>query len=212
MQDLRPETIRAGHDLLRAVRPTTPQTGHETATSEVNQASELWHKLELFSEGTPDSLFVIPTDEEFLDAGGEFLPVSETLRRFYKALLYEFTDLSFLNRATVSLLWKAKGGKSKGNVTLGRLQKPSGLLRHFSEQDYVIWFAADHCFERGFTNWQMLALLYHQLRHATLDESGNFAVRGHEFEGFIEEIRLFGAWESATRNIIRAAQKLPGME
>lgn len=114
--------------------------------------------------------------------------------------------------ADVKLWWKLKGGKGGGNVTLGKLQKPSGLLLHFSRADYVVWFAADHCRERNFTNWQILALLYHELCHAAQDENGEFAVRGHEYEGFYDEIKLFGGWRENAKAIISVAQKLPGFE
>lgn len=116
-------------------------------------AVEMWHKLELTNCGKPNDFFDVPTEEEFLEAGSDFLPVGESIKRFYKALLYEFPEFGFLVRANVKLLWKLKGGKGGGNLTLGKLQKPSGLLRHFSDCDYAIWFAADHCREFYFTNW-----------------------------------------------------------
>lgn len=183
-----------------------------TVTAETNLATDLWHKLELFTEGAPDEVFDIPSDEKFLEESLNFLPAGETIGRFYKTLLFNFTEFDFLEKAHIKLLWKLKGGKSSGNEILGRLQKPTGLLWHFSQCDYVVWFAADHCRSRQFTNWQMTALLYHELKYAAQDDNGNFAVRGHEFEGFVDEIKLFGAWKDSMKPIIYAARKLPGFE
>lgn len=166
----------------------------------------LWEELKLQSVGQPhDQCEDVPSPYEFGE--GEFRVAEGCLKTFLRALrATPHLELEWLKQAHIVLLWKEKGGRSKGADTLGRLQKPTGLLRHFAAADYVIWLAADHCRSYAFTNWQMLALLYHELRHAAVDKNGGYGVRGHDFEGFADELRIFGAWDNSAGRIIRAAQ------
>ncbi|MDQ4121705.1 MAG: hypothetical protein M3209_09695 [Acidobacteriota bacterium] len=183
----------------------------QEAVNAIRQAApkELYQKLGL--EGHPDDPFDVPADDEF--PGSDFLSADEDLRDMYEALRGHFPDeFWFLEPAKVMLFWKAKGGSGGGNDTLGKCQKPSGLLRHYSTADFIIWLAADHLRERKFTRWQVLALVYHEMRHTNCDGNGKFVLRGHEFEGFVDEIERFGAWKTNAESIIKASQKLPGFD
>jgi hypothetical protein len=168
---------------------------------------ELYYKLEL--NGLPEKEFEIPADvvNEILD----FQHDTGKIAQFYKALLYEFGSVKFkhLADATVHFLWKAKGGKSGGKLVLGKCKKPSGELKFYSDADFVILFSADHCHKLRLKNYQILALLYHELCHTAKDENGNFTTVGHEFEGFNDELRLFGAWKPDAVEIVKISQALP---
>jgi hypothetical protein len=174
------------------------------------QHKMLWDVLEL--DGRPDDRFEIPQIKEFSES--EFISADDVLLPFYEALRRHFHDeFWFLEEARVKLFWKEKGGSSGGSDTLGKCQKPSGLLRHYSDCDFIIWIAADHCRARGFTNWQILALLYHEMRHTNFDNNtGKLTLQGHQFEGFVDELERFGGWRLSALNIIEAARRLPGME
>ena len=76
--------------------------------------------------------------------------------------------------------------ESKGRTVFGKLQKSTGLLRHYARTDFVVlvnW----HAWEM-MTPWQKVALVYHELRHADLEGK----TQGHDFEGFFDELELFG--------------------
>lgn len=76
--------------------------------------------------------------------------------------------------------------ESKGRTVFGQLQRPTGLLHHYSQRNYVVllnWQAWT-----AFSPWQQVALVYHELRHSEIDGK----TRGHDFEGFFDEIELFG--------------------
>ena len=64
---------------------------------------------------------------------------------------------------------------------MGRCNRPSGLLRHFSHADFVIWFAANNCRDVAITRWQMEALIFHELKHAKM-EDGEAVLVPHEWE------------------------------
>jgi hypothetical protein len=87
----------------------------------------------------------------------------------------------------VRYLWKRAGGKCYGQCI-----KVSGLNRFISGYDFYVWLAADHA--KGLSPDQREALLYHELRHIGSDEDGNPVLVDHEFEGFRDELDIYGAW------------------
>lgn len=179
---------------------------HKFDKSEQN-GIDFYFKREL--EGDPLDEFEIPAEvlnEEVLlqhDGG--------IIAKYYQSLLYEFGDTTFahLKDAKIHFLWKSKGGKSGGNVIWGKCKKPTGELKFYSDADYVILFSADHLFKARIKKWQILALLFHELRHTAIDENGNFITIGHEFEGFNDELETFGAWKPSAKRIVKTAQSLP---
>jgi ssDNA-binding Zn-finger/Zn-ribbon topoisomerase 1 len=176
------------------------QNGNQTQTLGI----ELFYKLEL---GVPDETFDIPSS--VLNEEIPYEKDSGELKKYYAALLYEFTEFSYLADARIHFLWKAKGGKSGGREVWGKCKKPGGELAYYSDADYIILFSADHCFKNGLKNWQILALLYHELKHTAVDENGNFTTVGHEFEGFNDELKLFGAWNHSASEIVKTSRELP---
>ena len=153
----------------------------------------------------------IPAVEQFGEE--EFLPdpslaaVLEDLIRDYHA------TIGHLERVGVTVLWKAKGGKSKGRPKFGQCQKMSGLLAYFSETDFVITISADHCREAEFMAGQLRALLYNQALHIGWEEGedgedGHPVLVGPDVEAFHAEIRDMGAWTAmltATADAFRQA-------
>jgi hypothetical protein len=156
----------------------------------------------------PDERADAPFDSRF--GGRDYLKAPE-LEAIAEALIERYEEFSFLRRygARVKCRWKRKGGKSKGRDTYGNTQKTSGLLDHFAECDFVIWIAADHVRESGWTNLQLEAQLYHELSHIgfTMDEDENsatygeitLAIRGHDDELFHDELKRYGAWNQQRR-------------
>lgn len=108
---------------------------------------------------------------------------------------------------TVAVLWKRKGGKSKGLAVYGKCQKPSGLLAHFCTSDFVIWLGADNIAEAEWTSEQIRKLLYHEARHIGWDDGddddpddfGHAVILGHDLELFVGEVEDTGAWEHFRR-------------
>jgi hypothetical protein len=144
---------------------------------------------------------VPPSDESF--GGKDFLPapdieaVAEDLR--------ERHNLSV--EPTIRYLWKKRGGKKGGAPKRGWCQKLSGPAKHFAgEAHFVIWLAADTLREAKFTQTQLRALTFHELQFVGVEydeETGDAKMvsRGVDFEGFLDEIRVFGLWED---NLIAA--------
>lgn len=142
---------------------------------------------------TDNLRFPVPPESRFDDETGDFL-VAPELRKIAEELIGDHAfDFDFLRHAVIVYLWKKKGGKSGLKETLGKCQKPSGLLKHFANADFVVWVAADNC--EGFTRKQITALLFHELKHAWRDEDGKYVTVSHDFEGFAREVELFGDWK-----------------
>lgn len=133
-------------------------------------------------------------------------------------LISSYDDFSEIAGARILYLWKQKGGKSNGRETLGKCQKPSGLLAHYSNADFVIWLAADHCRDYGLNGQQIRALIFHELKHAGYDpETGQYTTVSHDFEGFAREIEEFGLWDANAKRMAAAFKSveqptLAGME
>ena len=141
--------------------------------------------------------FPIPTESDFKDEHGEsqdFLP-GEELRKIAETLISRPSlHLAHLDRIPISYLWKQKGGASHGKSTLGKCQVATGLIKHFSEVSFVIWLAADHLGDANVSKTFVEACLYHELLHIEENEDGKLVLRNHDFEGFVEELKIYGCW------------------
>ena len=137
---------------------------------------------------------------------GEFSPAPD-LDRLIPDLRTRHPGLAAWN-CRLTLLWRDRGGKTKGRPTLGRCTKPTGLLRHFADTDIVIWLAADHLRERGATRREVEAVLFHELSHVSEDEEGAVFLVGHEAEVFFSELEHYGKEVRHLRAFVRAVQQL----
>lgn len=169
----------------------------KTATQEVTLTADQ------FDKGVSNGLyFHIPPDDDFLDSA---FTEDVRLDDIGGEIIAEYDDFSEIAAAKVLYLWKQKGGKKGGHTTLGKCQKPSGLLMHYARADFVVWLAADHCRTLGFNAHQIKALIFHELKHADYDpKTGEYTTRGHDFEGFGREIEEFGLWDSSARQMAKA--------
>ncbi len=174
--------------------------------------SKTTKERELICGGDPDEKYPVPRDEAFAGpAGGlqDFIDAAD-LADIGTDLVATRDELRHLGEARIHHRWKLAGGASGGKATLGKCVKASGLVAHYSEADFIVWLAADHCRVLELTRWQVEALLYHELCHAieALDADGNPAgwkVRSHDFEGFRSEVERYGLWQA---DLVEAAHAL----
>jgi hypothetical protein len=166
----------------------------------------------LVAGGDPDGRAPIPWAGQFEDRDGrdlDFIP-APALQDIAIALTDAVEGFAHLHRAVVKFRWKREGGARAGRATYGKCVKASGLTRHFGDCDFVIWAAADHLRAAQFTNWQLEALVYHELCHIVENpESGALGLVGHDWEGFASELARYGAWDASIKRIARIAQQLP---
>lgn len=156
---------------------------------------------ECVSGKDPESVYdLMPGIGEFWEAPD----LEDLAEKLIAAKLPDFPECE------VRYLWKGKGSRTNGKAVFGKTLKTSGLTGYFGHSDYVIWLAADFVGDTPFSNFQVEALLYHELLHVSVeeDENGNrkLGVRAHDFEGFREEIEEYGFWDSDTRAIARTIQ------
>lgn len=151
--------------------------------------------------------FEIPSEGAFVDSGGDYLPGDEDIRPVAEKLIERYADFAEIKAAgyTFAYLWKARGGKRNGNAVLGKLQRPTGLLRYFAAVDFVLTISADHCRAVKLTTLGMEALVFHELMHARDGELGP-EVRGHDAELFRREVELYGFWRENLRYVSKAFQ------
>ena len=148
---------------------------------------------------------MVPSAEQF--AGIDFLPDANLDHLTAYVVKKHAPRFDYLADLEFETVWKAKGGKRNGNLTLGACVKLSGLAKHFGRVDYVIWLAADHAGLLQLTPDQLEALVFHELCHTGVDEDGDPQLVGHDFEGFRAEIEAYGWWEEGLRLMRDSVQR-----
>lgn len=156
-----------------------------------------------------------PQEAEFGDDA--YIPAS-ALEALASDLISQHREsLGHIADLQVAVLWKKTGGKRAGHAVFGKTSKRGGLLAAFTTADFIIWLAADHVTEAGYTERQITALLHHELLHIGWQEpdeddpdgEGKAVLVGHDFEFFAEEIRTYGAWEQMLQEAAEAFAQAP---
>lgn len=134
------------------------------------------------------------------------------LEEIVRTLVGRYEEISWLCDYTVRVLWKAEApAAGSGKETAGKCKLLSGELRYFVDADWLIWVAADHAFALEYTQRDIEALLFHELLHCTLKGKPGEerpAVKGHDVETFFDEMRRFGLWTPALRQVKRTVEQL----
>lgn len=163
------------------------------------------------SIGDPDEPFPMPDDRRFSEADSDFVDAPD-LEAIAGAIIEARPSLRWLEKRTLTYLWKRAGGNDAGKARFGACVKPTGLARYWGKSDFVIWLALDHCRNAFLTRWQVEALLTHELLHCDETEKGAPALKPHDFAGFTAELAWYGPWQSDLQRMVKVARQLPLFE
>lgn len=147
-----------------------------------------------------------PTAMAFRNGAGEddFLE-SRELREMGDILIDRYGEISHLDDVRITYLWKREGGKKNGKLQLGQCKKVSGLEKWYAKSDFIIWLATDHAKVLNMTPRQIEALLFHELLHATYEESedgeATMKIRPHDVEMFADEVKRYGLWTTDLESV-----------
>ena len=181
----------------------------------------------------PDALYPVPAEELF-DNDSKYMAAPD-LERIAALLLKDDLGVghfAHLKGVRVVYLWKRAGRARNGRFVYGKCSKPSGLLQHFAEADFVIWLAADHLRDMqmkvrdtvvasveltrtiiGATHWQVEALLSHELEHIGTEETDDgvdkLVLKPHDLEIFRAEIERYGPWQADIIEAARSFKQMP---
>lgn len=147
----------------------------------------------------PDDLYPVPGKAVFFGNDFALAPDVQDIADRLISECHELRDAAYWR---IRYLWKAKGGASKGHLTLGKCVKTSGALSFFSDVDYIVWLGADNVRDSMFTYRQVEALIFHELCHIETKESDEGdddqpAIKGHDAEVFLAEIQRYGMWRTS---------------
>ena len=159
----------------------------------------IWTRPHLDSDSYP-----VPSEESFIDDAGsarDFIPAADIGYCAEELMLRHKERFGRLQNFRISYRWRAKGGQKSGKYVLGRCQKTAGLVRHFSEADFVIMISADWCRAAQFTFAQMEALVFHELCHAGITDKWTPKIIPHDFEGFYGELEVYGPWTKELKSV-----------
>lgn len=112
------------------------------------------------------SRYELPPAEDFKDQFGQLLDFAPApdLQAMADGLIERHpAKFGHLLQMRVEYFWKAAGGLKSGKMTLGKCQRPSGLLAHYSRADFIIWLAWDHCLTLKLEREKVEATLFHEL-------------------------------------------------
>ncbi len=110
--------------------------------------------------------------------------------RIARLLVPALTSFEALRGRQVRYLYTPKDFSVHGAPAAGKLVRVTGPMRHITELDYLM--VLSHKTYLALPPWQRVSLVYHELLHGEDDEKGNPALRPHDFEGFMEELEVFG--------------------
>lgn len=174
----------------------------QTVTLDAESGKRIDEKIAELKATHEDGRFPIP-EESLFESG--FLVAPELERVAERLIAAHPNTFNHLPSLDVAYLWRKAGGSSNGKATLGKCQRPSGLLAHFSQVHYVIWLAADHIRDGEFTEDQVEACLFHEMLHTGLHEETMEPVMvPHDVETFAAEIRTYGLWTESLRYVGKA--------
>jgi hypothetical protein len=162
----------------------------------------------LVTSGDPETPARVPADVIFEEHDAEYLLAPE-LERIGQALIADCEELAHLTTADIAYCWRRKGAKHCGKAVAAKGQKVSGLTKFYAKADFVIIVAADHLRDWGLDNWQMEALIHHELLHCQVDdETGKPAPAAHDVELFIENVSRYGLWHPSLTELRVVADQL----
>ena len=107
----------------------------------------------------------------------------------------------------VRYAWRRKGPTSQGLPVAAKCQKLSGLGKHYACADFTIWLAADLIRQREWTDDQIAACLWHELRHISFEDD-KVSIAGHDYELFVGELEMWGAWHQELEDLVVEAKQL----
>lgn len=145
--------------------------------------------------GDPDEVFPgIPVPADFDRAVGDYIEAAD-LEKIGVALIEKRECFAPLrDDCAVAYLWQRKGGTSAGKPVFGRCRRPRGLLAKYCAADFIVTVSADYAAAAHLTRFQVEALIFHELNHATIDAQKGAGIRPHDYEGFTVEVDFYGAW------------------
>lgn len=138
--------------------------------------------------------FLRPSPKDFI---AEFLP-DDRLSTLVDALIEHHDAFTSLSDLTIRTLWQKDAGKEDGRLKLGSISQQTNMTRYLTGVDYVIIVSLKAAAQYDLTNWQMEALLFHQLMHIEAEEGDDGEIklkkRPHDIGLFNAEIINYGAW------------------
>jgi hypothetical protein len=148
--------------------------------------------------------FPLPNPNDFLR---EFLE-DENLESLLEALIVHYPEFAPFGDLTIRVLWQKDAGKEDGRLKLGSLSKQSNMTRYLANVDYVVVVNYKAAAVYELNNWQMEALLFHQLEHIEIDEDDDGEVklktRPHDMALFYAEVLNYGTWTLDLKNTANA--------
>lgn len=120
-----------------------------------------------------------------------YLEVDEDTVELFLDVLEE--HFSALQNANYKLLFDTKKRMHQGKITLASIETVNDKIRFFSK-DKIAVNGYDYIVTIDAKAWDSaspkdkIRLIKHELRHAFIDENGNYKIVGHEIEDFYSEI------------------------
>lgn len=157
-------------------------------------------------KGKGADAFPVPSPQDF--GSYEYMDTNE-LSAFVDGVIYQneaqFKHLT-KTKMEVQALWRKSGGTENGQPRRAKVLKPTDLLYHVTNADFIVWFAADHC--QKMTRHQMEQLVYRQLLRMGKTKDGERTIKPYDFHGFVAELHKYRADVPELAGIVTSLRQL----
>jgi hypothetical protein len=162
----------------------------------------------------PDDRATIPAGSRFVGRDGrqsDFIDGPD-IRDIAESLIERREEFAFLADVLIRYRWRRKAQGRAGKATLGYCQRLAGQLRdEMGGGEFQVVLNAEHCRDFALTNWQLEALVAHELMHIAPpdpdDPASAPSLVGHDAELFAREIDLYGLWTLDLRRVAPAFEQ-----
>lgn len=159
--------------------------------------------------GDPDAPCGAPTgitwvNAEYIGRGGnplaEDAPLDDwreapEIAAIAEALIARHKRFRHLRKREVVYRWNREGGAVGGKDTLGKCVKVGKAIKAFDvSADFLIWVAADNADYHQLDAYQLEALIFHELCHASETDKGKPKIAPHDVTAFVAEVEEYGLW------------------
>lgn len=140
---------------------------------------------------------VIPSKEAF--DGKPYIPATG-LASVYDVVTEKHGDvLGPLADYPPDLLWRARGGTSRGRPKFADTLKASALLHYYSGREAIVCFSADHLrdLKTQLTPEQWEALMFRELlKIGQQENTGSLVIKAFDVTAFHVEAERYGNWDA----------------
>lgn len=135
---------------------------------------------------TDTEVFTIPTDTDY--------------EKLWDGSLAPYTPAPEVEYR-IRYLWSRESRKQRGKLIFGTASLNTPEVRWLTDTEATIVLYGTTMRALAIEDWQIEAVLYHELKHLTVGKGGKLTLRDHDVYMFYDEIRRYGLYMQALERV-----------